>query len=105
MTVSLEGCCVSNDFKALPARVRVLDGFTAAKELQDRVAAGEAVERELLKAGRIALAVLRPVSNEERLSWALDLSDAVPEDATDCASSADDVAHAPSSDGGTWSRP
>jgi hypothetical protein len=65
-----------------------VDGFIAAKEVQERVAAGEAVERELLedlalaviaaaREGRIALALLRSVSDEECLSWALDLSEAV----------------------------
>jgi hypothetical protein len=65
-----------------------VDGFTTAREIQARVAAGETVEREVLRglafavlaglrAGRIALAVLRAVSDEECLSWALELSDVV----------------------------
>jgi hypothetical protein len=65
-----------------------VDGFTAAKAIQERVAAGEGVDREVLRglalavlagsrAGRLALAVLRAVSDEECLSWALELSDAV----------------------------
>jgi hypothetical protein len=65
-----------------------VDGFTAAREIQERVAAGEAVDREVLRglalavlagtrAGRIAVAVLRAVSDEECLSWGLELSDAV----------------------------
>jgi hypothetical protein len=87
-TVSLEGCCDVSNFDRLEGRGWVLDGFTAAKELQDRVAAGEAVDRELLEGfalaviaqtreGRIALAVRRAVSDEECLSWTLDLSDTV----------------------------
>ena len=77
-----------SDFSGLRARVQVLDGFTAAKELQDRVAAGKAIERKVLEGlalaviagtreGRIALAVLCAVSDKECLSWALDLSDEV----------------------------
>ena len=65
-----------------------MDGFTAAKAVQERVAAGEVVDREVLRglalavlagtrAGRLALAVLRAVSDEECLSWALELSDDV----------------------------
>lgn len=65
-----------------------MDGFTAAKAIQERVAAGEAVDREVLRglalavlagsrAGRLALAVQRAVSDQECLSWALELSDAV----------------------------
>jgi hypothetical protein len=65
-----------------------VDGFTAAQAIQERVAAGDAVDREVLRglalavlagtrAGRLALAVLRSVSDEECLSWSLELSDAV----------------------------
>jgi len=98
-TVSLEDQCVWSDSGGLGGRGRVVDGFTAAREIQERVAAGEAVEREVLRglalavlaglrAGRIALAVLRAVSDEECLSWALELSDVVLADrdgAADCA--------------------
>jgi hypothetical protein len=75
-----------------------VDGFTAAREIQERVAAGEAVDREVLRglalavlagsrAGRLALAVLRAVSDEECLSWALELSDVVLAAASETADS------------------
>jgi hypothetical protein len=83
-----------NDSASLQGCVRVVDGFTAAKAIQERVAAGEVVDREVLrglalavlagsKAGRLALAVLRAVSDKECLSWALELSDAVLAGATE----------------------
>jgi len=62
------------------------------------VAAGEAVDREVLRGlalavlagtreGRLELAVLRAVSDEECLSWALELSDVVLAAASETADS------------------
>jgi len=65
-----------------------IERSTQRPSSQERVAAGERIERELLEGlalaviagtreGRIALAVLRAASDEECLSWALDLSEEV----------------------------
>jgi hypothetical protein len=74
-----------NDSEDLEGRGQVKDRFTLARVVQERVAVGEAVPRaELIalaaaaisatRAGRMALAVLRSATDDERLSWALDLS-------------------------------